>query len=146
MYWSVKTSRQSERDAAIREWVSIPDANLPSPWTCDWAKWPHWSDQRGLETLLPARYALGDEPLTPIMFDALTGLTAMFVSARENLFYIYSSDELVDRREPKWEEMLRFDGVFPSVEAFIEGADWNLMTEIFPVGEPLQQVPAAALG
>ncbi|KAJ7017680.1 hypothetical protein C8F04DRAFT_1154963 [Mycena alexandri] len=48
-------------------WVSIPDANLPEPWTCNWATVEWTAEVRPLEATLASQYALCSEPLTPVM-------------------------------------------------------------------------------
>ncbi|KAJ7757959.1 hypothetical protein B0H16DRAFT_1885409 [Mycena metata] len=55
-----------------RNWVSVPDTNLPAPWSCDWSHWPYAAamlEGPPVETSVAASYALSDAPLTPVMFD-----------------------------------------------------------------------------
>ncbi|KAJ7675527.1 hypothetical protein B0H17DRAFT_1334572 [Mycena rosella] len=111
-----KTPRPHEQALAVREWVSIPDVNLPGPWTCNWACWPFWTHPRPLEVELAARYALGRR-------------------SRQRQFYLYYQP-LPAVRMPPPVTLVVFEGVFQSVEAFIEGADWNRVQELAPVREP----------
>ncbi|KAJ7468715.1 hypothetical protein FB451DRAFT_1560406, partial [Mycena latifolia] len=136
------TNRQAERAIALRDWVSIPETNLPEPWTCQWAHWPFWKNQQPLEAVLSTRYAISDQPLSPIMFDgsgAECGSATLFACAQTNKFYLYHGPR---EGEAQLEEMYCFDGVFPSVEAFIDKADWNRMQKI----EPLSEVDTNAHG
>ncbi|KAJ7106928.1 hypothetical protein C8R44DRAFT_941371 [Mycena epipterygia] len=119
-----------------RHWVSIPDTNLPEPWTCDWARWPSLVNRPPLEAVLPMRYAISDEPLMPIMFGSDSGpgvdgrRVTLFASPRTNTFYLYRSPHEFGDPGYEEEEMWRFEGVFPSVEVFIEKADWNRIEKI----------------
>ncbi|KAJ7675521.1 hypothetical protein B0H17DRAFT_1207562 [Mycena rosella] len=124
-----KTPRPHEQALAVREWVSIPDANLPGPWTCNWACWPFWTHPCPLEVELAARYALG-APLAPVMFSSFDATTVFACAARRH-FYLYYQP-LPSVRTPPPVTLVVFEGLFPSVEAFIEGADWNRVQELTP--------------
>ncbi|KAJ7451976.1 hypothetical protein FB451DRAFT_1186018 [Mycena latifolia] len=124
-----ETTRPHERNVATLTWVSIPDANLPGAWTCNWACWPYWENELPLEATLAERYALSDEPLAPVMFETLYDST-VFACPATRKFYLYSRRCGWTEREE--EIVYAFDGVFPSVEAFIEEADWNHMEQVLP--------------
>ncbi|KAJ7032609.1 hypothetical protein C8F04DRAFT_1182799 [Mycena alexandri] len=118
-----------------RNWVSIPDANLPEPWTCNWATVDWTAEERPLEATLASRYALGNVPLTPVMFNAAEEAT-VFGCAGTGKFFLHHREWY-----PPWasgpREVLQvytFEGIFSSVEAFIEQADWNCMERMEPVG------------
>ncbi|KAJ7905985.1 hypothetical protein B0H13DRAFT_2022294 [Mycena leptocephala] len=113
--WDYRARRHLQRGKKsdlkrARDWVSIPEKNLPEPWTCDWARWPLLENRLPVEAVLPMRYAIGEEPLLPIMF-------------------AYRQRQFADpgfEAEGIW----RFDGVFSSVGAFIDKADWNRVEKI----------------
>ncbi|KAF7328876.1 hypothetical protein MVEN_02517300 [Mycena venus] len=135
-------AREHERDLAMRDWVRIPDERLPSPWTCDWFRWRYWTNPQPLEAVLSTRYSLDNEPLHPIMFaDSSDHVhTTVFACAKTRRFYLYSGPLFGE------EEMLyAFVGVFSSVEAFIEEADWNQMEQIKPAGGIVDTRPAFPL-
>ncbi|KAJ7675517.1 hypothetical protein B0H17DRAFT_1207558 [Mycena rosella] len=136
-----KTPRPHEQALAVREWVSIPDANLPGPWTCNWACWPFWAHPRPLEVELAARYALC-APLAPVMFSSFDGTTVFACGARRQFYLYYQPLPSVRTLPPV--TLVLFEGVFPSVEAFIEGADWNRVQELAPVCEPEPQPDVAS--
>ncbi|KAJ7176963.1 hypothetical protein C8R46DRAFT_1188637 [Mycena filopes] len=120
--------RSHDRAVALRTWLrSIFDAKLPSPWSCNWALWPHWSTARPLEAELAVRYALSDRPLTVIVFNAFDKHSTVFACAASRKFYLYE--------KPYWaarERVSAFMGFFPTVEAFFEEADWNMLQEVCP--------------
>ncbi|KAJ7905971.1 hypothetical protein B0H13DRAFT_2022238 [Mycena leptocephala] len=111
-----------------RDWVSIPEKNLPEPWTCDWARWPLLENRLPVDAVLPMRYAIGEEPLLPIMFASDNG--AALDIRRTNTFYLYRAPSQVADPGFEAEGMWRFDGVFSSVRAFIDKADWNRVEKI----------------
>ncbi|KAJ7918595.1 hypothetical protein B0H13DRAFT_1992108 [Mycena leptocephala] len=121
-----------------RDWVSIPEKNLPEPWTCDWARWPLLENRLPVEAVLPMRYAIGEEPLIPIMFasDNCAALdirrVTLFACPQTNTFYLYRAPSQVADPGFEAEGMWRFDGVFSSVGAFIEKADWNRVEKLRP--------------
>ncbi|KAJ7165845.1 hypothetical protein C8R46DRAFT_291045 [Mycena filopes] len=116
---------------AVRTWMSIPDANLPSPWTRNWAHWAYWLQRRPFEVDLAARYGLTDRPLTGIIYSMFDKHSTVFASASSGKFYLYSHDFRDERfLDPRF---FVFDGVFPTVEAFFDDADWNLLKELYPV-------------
>ncbi|KAJ7116651.1 hypothetical protein C8R44DRAFT_739336 [Mycena epipterygia] len=128
--WKHTITRQHERDLAVRDWVTIPDARLPGPWTCNWSHWPYWTNMHALEAVLSTRYALANEPLNPIMFNSFDE-TTVFACAKTRTFYLYHGPH----QYGEYEEMLyAFDGVFSSVAAFIEEADWNQVEQVKPIG------------
>ncbi|KAJ7083248.1 hypothetical protein C8R44DRAFT_894584 [Mycena epipterygia] len=122
-----KTTRLNERDTAACEWVSIPDANLPGPWTCDWASWPWWKNATALEAALAVQYAISNAPLTPIVFSSFDGST-VFACAPTRRFYLYYPPCIWEPRPD--ETMYAFEGVFSSVDTFIEEADWNRVEKV----------------
>ncbi|KAJ7151203.1 hypothetical protein C8R46DRAFT_1358097 [Mycena filopes] len=128
-----------------RNWVSIPDANLPHPWTCDWARWPHWAADsaefrfRPLEGTLAASYALSDAPLTPVMFNYVY---KVFGCAGSGKFYLYRAVELPS--EEQLGPVDAFHGVFSSVDAFIEQADWNSVERLKLVSGETIVAPTAS--
>ncbi|KAJ7477438.1 hypothetical protein FB451DRAFT_1557211 [Mycena latifolia] len=140
------TTRPHEREVAVREWISIPEGNLPSPWSCNWACWSYWADPDPLEAVLPARYALGNAPLAPVMFN-LWDQSTVFACAATRKFYFYCTptewEDCVPktRRDVPAETMYAFDGVFASVDAFMEDADWNRVELLRAVGEGEDMVP-----
>ncbi|KAJ7174550.1 hypothetical protein C8R46DRAFT_1252188 [Mycena filopes] len=105
------------RDNAVRTWISIPDVNLPSPWSCKWEEWRHWR-------------------LHPLDFDLamLDNNSTVFACASSGKFYLYGYDYVQDPEfgDPR---LFVFDGVFPTVEAFFDDADWNLLKELDSVAE-----------
>ncbi|KAJ7262873.1 hypothetical protein C8J57DRAFT_1334049 [Mycena rebaudengoi] len=119
-----------------QNWVSIPDTHLPEPWTCDWARWPSLANRPPLEAVLPMRYAISDDPLTPVMFssDSRIGCdfrrVTIFACPRSSTFYLYRAPDALGDPGYHDEEMWRFDGVFPSVGAFIAEADWNRIQKL----------------
>ncbi|KAJ7274799.1 hypothetical protein C8J57DRAFT_1312763 [Mycena rebaudengoi] len=122
-----QADRSRER---ARNWISIPDANLPEPWTCNWAHWPYWAGVRPLEAALPARYALSNAPLTPVMFNSSNrAATTVFACATTGKYYLYYRRWALPKLT---EEVHAFEGAFSSVEAFIEQADWNRMKRMNP--------------
>ncbi|KAJ6552258.1 hypothetical protein DFH09DRAFT_1366364, partial [Mycena vulgaris] len=129
-----ETTRPYERGVAIREWISIPDANMPGPWTYDWARWPYWANPQPLEAVLALRHGISDRRLTPIMFNSFDQ-TTVFACAESKRFYLYYGPTgWVQVQWPSEETMLSFDGVYPSVDAFFEEADWNRMERVHAVG------------
>ncbi|KAJ7461149.1 hypothetical protein FB451DRAFT_1181496 [Mycena latifolia] len=118
-----ETTRLQQRDAAVREWTSIPHANLPSPWSCDWACWPHWEKPDPLEAV----YALSDQPLAPVMFNAFDDSTVFACAVTHCV--------PKTRRDLPVGTMYAFDGIFSSVDSFIEEADWNRVELIRAVAE-----------
>ncbi|KAJ7174401.1 hypothetical protein C8R46DRAFT_1080815 [Mycena filopes] len=114
---------------AVRTWIAIPDANLPSPWTCNWAEWAYWLERRPFEVHLAVRYGLTDRPLTGIIYSMFDKHSTVFASASSGKFYLYSHDFRDERfLDPRF---FVFDGVFPT--AFFDDADWNLLKELHPV-------------
>ncbi|KAJ7238750.1 hypothetical protein B0H12DRAFT_89040 [Mycena haematopus] len=119
-----------------RNWGSIPDANLPEPWSCDWAHWPSLPDLPRVETVLPMRYKISDEPLLHIMFGCGYGWVldgrrvTILACPATTTFYMYRAPDELGDPGYQAEEMWRFEGVFPSVGAFIEMADWNRVEKI----------------
>ncbi|KAJ7743376.1 hypothetical protein B0H16DRAFT_1727765 [Mycena metata] len=69
--------------------------------------------------------ALSDRPLTPIIFSAYDNTTTVFACAVSKQFYLYhrffSAGE---------DQISAFPGIFPSVEAFFDGADWNQLQDV----------------
>ncbi|KAJ6474021.1 hypothetical protein C8R47DRAFT_712213 [Mycena vitilis] len=113
----------------VQDWVSIPDTQLPEPWSCNWGRWRLLDQCPPLEATLPLRYATGDAPLTPVMYaNAERGIdcrdVTIFACPTKKTFYLHRSP--YENGDPYTdEEMWRFDGIFPSLKAFIELADWN---------------------
>ncbi|KAJ7758377.1 hypothetical protein B0H16DRAFT_1885361 [Mycena metata] len=64
--WNTETVQPNQRDVTNRTWTSIPDAYLPSPWSCNWPEWLYWTAPRALEDELSVRYALSERPLDHI--------------------------------------------------------------------------------
>ncbi|KAJ7918604.1 hypothetical protein B0H13DRAFT_1992163 [Mycena leptocephala] len=140
--WDYRARRHLQRSGTksdlkrARDWVSIPEKNLPEPWTCDWARWPLLENRLPVEAVLPMRYAIGEEPLIPIMFasDNCAALdirrVTLFACPQTNTFYLYRAPSQVADPGFEAEGMWRFDGVFSSVGAFIEKADWNRVEKI----------------
>ncbi|KAJ7660430.1 hypothetical protein B0H17DRAFT_1095352 [Mycena rosella] len=123
-----------------RDWVCLPDTNLPAPWTCDWAHWPLLLDRPPVEAVLPMQYAISDEPLLPIMFghsrDGVDGRhVTIFACPRTTAFYLHRAPDSLGDPGYEAEEMWRFDGVFPSIAAFTETADWNRIEKIQADGD-----------
>ncbi|KAJ6498503.1 hypothetical protein C8R47DRAFT_1212192 [Mycena vitilis] len=116
-------------------WVSISDRNLPEPWSCNWECWRLAYNNPPVEATLPLRYAISNEPLTPVMF--ATGDrgvdsrdVSIFACPVKKTWYLYRPrDRYYDRAD---EEMWCFHGFFTSVREFIEKADWNRMEKIEP--------------
>ncbi|KAJ7274789.1 hypothetical protein C8J57DRAFT_1592128 [Mycena rebaudengoi] len=120
-----QADRSRER---ARNWISIPDANLPEPWTCNWVHWPYWAGSHPLEATLSARYALSDAPLTPVMFNSSNETaTTVFACATTGKYYLYYGQWALPELP---EEVHAFEGAFSSVEAFIEQAGWNRMEKM----------------
>ncbi|KAJ6569232.1 hypothetical protein B0H19DRAFT_1373477 [Mycena capillaripes] len=129
--WKRTVARQHERDLAVRDWITIPDARLPGPWKYNWSVWPYWTNEHPLEAVLSRRYALDNEPLTPIMFNSFDyTCTTVFARAKTGTFYLYYGPDEYGRYE---ERLYAFFGGFSSVEDFIEEADWNQMENVRPV-------------
>ncbi|KAJ7153276.1 hypothetical protein C8R46DRAFT_1119899 [Mycena filopes] len=120
---------QHIRHEALRTWISIPDANLPSPWSCNWAQWRLWKEPHPVEVELAVRYGLSDRPLTGIVFNMFDDHSTVFACASSGKFYLYE-DGYDDRYEFETLRLSAFDGVFPTVEAFFDDADWNLLQEV----------------
>jgi hypothetical protein len=120
----------------VRDWVTIPDARLPEPWTCNWSRWPYWTNLHPLEAVLSTRYALGNEPLHPIMFNSFDE-TTVFACAKTRTFYLYYGPHWYGEYE---EILYAFTGVFSSVEAFIEEADWNQVEQVKSAGRNIGEL------
>ncbi|KAJ7757958.1 hypothetical protein B0H16DRAFT_1822641 [Mycena metata] len=122
-----------------RHWVSIPDANLPDPWTCSWATVEWTAEVRPLEATLASQYALCSESLTPVMCNPPKAAT-VFACASTGKFFLYHREwDFWSNGRPRKEFRVHaFEGRFPSVEAFIEQADWNRMEQMDPVGSMQQ--------
>ncbi|KAJ7763373.1 hypothetical protein B0H16DRAFT_1687892 [Mycena metata] len=62
-------AQPSDFHERARNWVSVPDANLPAPWSCNWRYWPYAAamfEGQPVETSIAAYCALSDAPLTPV--------------------------------------------------------------------------------
>ncbi|KAJ7677829.1 hypothetical protein DFH06DRAFT_1422058 [Mycena polygramma] len=126
----------------LRSWswvsISISDRNLQEPWSCDWARWRLLDQSPLVEDTLPLRYAISDEPLTPVMFAAaVRGVddrdVTIFACPTKKTWYLYRPrSKYGDPGYYADEEMWRFHGLFSSVREFIEKADCNRMDEIEP--------------
>ncbi|KAJ7739401.1 hypothetical protein B0H16DRAFT_1758986 [Mycena metata] len=120
-----------------RNWVSIPDANLPEPWTCNWAAADWTADLvRPLEATLAQRYTLSNVPLTPVMFNSAKEAT-VFGCADSGKFFLHNKEWFrswasYPPRACEGPQLSAFEGVFPSVEVFIERADWNRVQRMEP--------------
>ncbi|KAJ7757956.1 hypothetical protein B0H16DRAFT_1885408 [Mycena metata] len=107
-YWPRKTEQPHSFGPTLergRNWVSIPDANLPEPWTCNWttARWT--AEVQPLEATLASQYALNNVPLTPVMFNAGDGATVFGCSSTA---FIEQAD---------WNRMERMDPVGSTQQA-----------------------------
>jgi hypothetical protein len=88
----------------------------------------HWTSSQPLEATLSTHYALSDAPLTPVMFDSSDPKPAtVFACATTGKIYRYYGPSFLYRRRKTVDA---FEGKFPSVEAFIEQADWNRVERI----------------
>ncbi|KAJ7765782.1 hypothetical protein B0H16DRAFT_1883199 [Mycena metata] len=132
--------RAGNLPARAQNWVSIPDAHLPQPWSCNWRRWPFATtefDLQSLESGLAASYARSSSPLTPVVFE---DHTTVFGCAGTGRYYLCYGLPLPLRPaepgiRPQWHQVYAFEGVFPSLDAFIENADWNRVERVNPVGE-----------
>jgi hypothetical protein len=79
--------------------------------------------------MLPTRFALGNEFLHPVMFNSFDHAT-VFARGKTGTFYLYHPDSHENSEDDGREILYAFVGVFSSVEAFIEEADWNQMQQI----------------
>ncbi|KAJ6557907.1 hypothetical protein B0H19DRAFT_123029 [Mycena capillaripes] len=80
----------------------------------------------------------GSQPLTPVMFDASLDdckYATLFACSQTSTFYLYRGPHVLEDPGQQAEEVYRFDGTFPSVEAFIEEADWNRVEKIEHSGQ-----------
>ncbi|KAJ7272363.1 hypothetical protein C8J57DRAFT_1467814 [Mycena rebaudengoi] len=113
-------------DAAVRDWCAIPDAYLPSPWSCDWSNWHGWCyGPELLQDSLCRLYHIAGS-LNPIMFRRF--LTTVFEA--RGVFYLFGP-AFWDREEHgRHHHFYRFPGSYSSVEAFLENCDWNGMEEM----------------
>ncbi|KAJ7134245.1 hypothetical protein C8R44DRAFT_869911 [Mycena epipterygia] len=113
----------AEIDIALRKWGSVPDEQLPEPWSCNWARWGHvgeWFEQPfdlGCEKDLQERYGVAG--LVPVMFISYGYDRGPMILSADDIYYLYnhSMDD--------W--LMRFDGTYTSVQDFIENGDWNRM-------------------
>lgn len=109
---------------ALRKWGSVPDEQLPEPWSCNWARWGHvneWFEQPfdlGCRKDLQERYRVAG--LVPVMFISYgcQGRGPMILSGND-IYYLYN------HAMNDW--LMRFDGTYTSVQDFIENGDWNRM-------------------
>ncbi|KAJ7450341.1 hypothetical protein FB451DRAFT_721910 [Mycena latifolia] len=108
---------------AAREWCGIPDAHLPSPWSCDWSTWLGWSYGPDLiQDTLRRQYNIAT-PLNPIMFHPDS--TTIFES--HGIFYLFDPLRSWYSSNGRDHNLYRFPDSYASVEEFIENCDWNLM-------------------
>ncbi|KAJ6554350.1 hypothetical protein B0H19DRAFT_1262723 [Mycena capillaripes] len=133
-------------DTAVQKWCSIPDDELPEPWSCNWDGFEWWY-LRSVNAELRNRYGL--ESLTPVMFDCPYHPTIVLEAG--GVFYLYDTLTLMNEIPRLYQDILgasqswhtgilhQFAGVFSSVEDFIENADWKKMKLVLPQkpdGEP----------
>ncbi|KAJ6552262.1 hypothetical protein DFH09DRAFT_1366368 [Mycena vulgaris] len=98
-----------------------------------------------LEAVLALRHGISDRRLTPIMFNSFDQ-TTVFACAESKRFYLYYGPTgWVQVQWPSEETMLSFDGVYPSVDAFFEEADWNRMERVHAVGGVADPISIARL-
>ncbi|KAJ6541884.1 hypothetical protein B0H19DRAFT_328098 [Mycena capillaripes] len=98
-------------DEALSEWGSIPDNQLPEPWSCSWAHWGYIDSW--LEEIMFWSYGDG-------------GHGPMVVSTG-GVYYFYGHE--LDR----W--FMRFDGIYASDEEFVENGDWNRLKYVEPLSD-----------
>ncbi|KAJ7439979.1 hypothetical protein FB451DRAFT_1301194 [Mycena latifolia] len=129
--------RAYKENPAIRDWISISNKDLPSPWTC---LWTYYSWNKTWRADLWQSYGLGTA--NPIMWHRGHQCRKTLLLESGGIFYLY------DKGDEGWHEwfkkedtfnsplplelLYRFDGEFSSVADFIERADWTRMSILAP--------------
>ncbi|KAJ7757960.1 hypothetical protein B0H16DRAFT_1721084 [Mycena metata] len=146
-------AQPSDFHERARNWVSVPDANLPAPWSCNWSYWPYAAaifEGQPVETSIAAHYALSDAPLTPVMFDFCSTVLACASTGKYYLCYgwrwPWPSEAMKKPLQPlRRAPVYAFEGVFPSLDAFIEAADWNRIERLELAGNANTVIEASSI-
>ncbi|KAJ6552260.1 hypothetical protein DFH09DRAFT_1086038 [Mycena vulgaris] len=141
-----ETTRPHERDVAVRESISIPDTNMPGPVDVRLSPLALLGQAHSrLEAVLALRHGISDRRLIPIMFNCFDQTTVFACAESKKSYLYYGPTGWVQVQWPSEETMLSFDGVYPSVDAFFEEADWNRMERVHAVGGVAVQRDSASL-
>ncbi|KAJ7652089.1 hypothetical protein DFH06DRAFT_541188 [Mycena polygramma] len=131
--WNRRRRSQSEMEHTTT-WPSIPDEQLPAPFSCNWhifdptREWYYmncFTSPRRFEDVMLERWGVPD--LTPVMFMQMSrDDTAHFVPAvlrSGDTYYMWMMEDEV------YPWLRKFEGEYVSVEDFMENGDWNQLSE-----------------
>ncbi|KAJ7763368.1 hypothetical protein B0H16DRAFT_1804419 [Mycena metata] len=113
-------AQPSDFHERARNRVSVPDANLPAPWSCNWRYWP---------------YAAAMFEVLSLRVRALVNITCVVVGV--------ASEAMKKPLQPlRRAPVYPFEGVFPSLDVFIEAADWNRIKRLELAGNANKNLTA----
>ncbi|KAJ7442516.1 hypothetical protein B0H11DRAFT_2094006 [Mycena galericulata] len=101
------------------EWGSIPDDQLPEPWSCNWARWGEWF---GFQDDLDDVYGMAN--LRPVMFIPYMYDRGPMILSHEGIYYLLGETEDAT--------LMRFEGTYASDQDFVENGDWNRTETVEP--------------
>ncbi|KAJ7613751.1 hypothetical protein DFH06DRAFT_1484573 [Mycena polygramma] len=113
---------------AVKHWGNILDAGLPEPWTCNWPDWDKTEQWDGppdydfpfYKVDLERRFGIAG--LEPVMFKQFPSIFVRTILSAGGRYYLQEADIVGT--------LWRFDGVYETIEDFMQNGDWNRIHEV----------------